>query len=61
MENEGKAMNKKKAAPWTRQRHGAYLSTGRDIDSLADFERSSMYAAIIIGVAFGLIFFCGLM
>lgn len=54
-------MNKKKAAPWTRQRHGAYLSVGRDIDSLAEFERSSMYAAIIIGVAFGLMFFVGLM
>ena len=38
----------------------AYLSTARDVDIVANFERTSTVAAIIIGVAFGLMFFVGL-
>lgn len=38
----------------------AYLSTTRDMDIVANFERTSTLAAIVIGVAFGLMFFAGL-
>lgn len=39
----------------------AYLSTTRDMGIVANFERTSTLAAIVIGLAFGLMFFVGLM
>lgn len=38
----------------------AYLSTTRDMDIVANFERTSTLAALLIGLAFGLMFFAGL-
>lgn len=38
----------------------AYLSTTRDMDIVANFERTSTLAAIVIGLAFGIMFFAGL-
>ena len=38
----------------------AYLSTARDVDIVANFERTSTVAALIVGLAFGLCLFFGL-
>lgn len=39
----------------------AFLSLSRDIDILANFERTSTVAALIVGLAFGICIFLGLM
>ena len=38
----------------------AYLSTTRDMDIVANFERTSTLAAVLIGLALGIMFFEGL-
>lgn len=54
-------MDEKRAARRRLQLRRAYLSTTRDMDIVANFERASTLAAIIIGLAFGIMFFVGLM
>ena len=39
----------------------AFLSLSRDIASIAEYERVTTLAAIVIGLAFGIMFFVGLM
>lgn len=38
----------------------AYVSTCRDIDSIAEFERVTHLAGLLVGLAFGLCIFFGL-
>lgn len=57
---KGVHMDEKRAARRRLQLRRAYLSTARDMDIVANFERTSTLAAVIIGLAFGLMFFAGL-
>ena len=41
--------------------HRSYASISRDADIVANFERVSLRAALLLGVAFGLMFFVGLL
>ena len=53
-------MDEKRAARRSCNLRRAYLSTTRDMDIVANFERTSTLAAVLIGLAFGLMFFAGL-
>lgn len=57
---KGVHMDEKRAARRRLQLRRAYLSTARDMDIVANFERTSTLAAIVIGLAFGIMFFAGL-
>lgn len=54
-------MDEKRAARRRLQLRRSYLSTTRDMDIVANFERTSTLAAVLIGLAFGIMFFVGLM
>lgn len=56
-------MNRKEAARRRLQlrRAKANSHAGSDTQSISDFERGCMYAAILFGVSFGLMFFVGVM
>lgn len=54
-------MRNKRSARHRCSGNRAYISLCRDIDSIAEFERATWYGALIIGLAFGLMFFAGLM
>ena len=53
-------MNRKRAARQCCSINRAFVSVTRDMDSIAEFERGSWLAALVMGVAFGLMFFVGL-
>ena len=53
-------MTTKQAARQRLQLRRAYVSTSRDMDILAEFERGAKWAGIVIAVAFGLMFALGL-
>lgn len=54
-------MDNKRAARRRLQLRRAYMSASRDMDIVANFERGSMWAAVVLGVAFGIMFFVGMM
>ena len=61
MENERKTMTRKRAARSSGYYSRAYASISRDADILAEFERATKWAGIIIALAFGICLFVGLM
>ena len=54
-------MRKNKAARSSGNYSRAYASISRDADILANFETGTWWAAIMLGIAFGLMFFVGLL
>ena len=54
-------MRNKRAARHSCNYDRAYMSVTRDIDSIAEFERVTWCAGMIIAVVFGVLFFWGLM
>lgn len=54
-------MRNKRAARHSCNYNRAFVSVARDIDTIAEFERASWLGALVLGVAFGLMFFVGLM
>ena len=54
-------MTRKRAARSSGYYSRAYASISRDADILAEFQRASFWAGIIIALAFGICLFVGLM
>ena len=61
MVEKGETMRNKRAARYSCSYNRAFVSVARDIDTIAEFERASWLGALVLGVAFGLMFFVGLM
>lgn len=53
-------MLKNRAARSSGNYSRAYASISRDADIISNFERVSLRAALLLGIAFGLMFFVGL-
>ena len=53
-------MRNNRAARHSCNYNRAFVSVTRDIDTIAEFERASWLGALVLGVAFGLMFFVGL-
>lgn len=53
-------MLKNRAARSSGNYSRAYASISRDADIIANFERASLQAALLLGIVFGIIFFVGL-